>query len=99
MNAGAIEGSGDTRRRGDWIGAEGEAADAMDRPGKGFDLLPERLADQQAALGVQTGLFAVEIEITFAAGGESHLPLFIRKVADNLYQTAAFLAGHKGKLS
>ena len=71
---------------GDRIGAQGQPANAMDRAGKLLDFLPESLADQQPAPGVQSRLFAIEIEIALAPGSQGHFALFVGELTDNLHQ-------------
>ena len=51
---------------GDGVCTHRQTADAIDLTTEGLDLFPEGLADQQTAAGMQGGLFAIKIKITFS---------------------------------
>ena len=67
------------------IGAEGDPADRLN-PGHILDRLVKEPADQEAPLGVQGGLLAVEVEIALPARGQGHLPFFVGKFDDDLLE-------------
>ncbi len=87
--------SGNAGGGGDRVGTESQPADSLNRPRKLLYFLPEGLADEQPAAGMQGGLLAIEIEVAFAPGSQRNLALLIGQLPDDAHQFVSFRLRHK----